>query len=357
MPLTAMDVKQAKPTSKPQKLTDSGGLYLLVQPNGSKYWRLDYRHSGKRKTLALGVYPDVTLAEARSARDDARKQLACGVDPSTTQTKKAIKQNHLAAITNSFSAIAKEYHTLKAPTWTAGHAKQWLGNMERFIYPELGVLPIQEIEPLQILKVLRSLEERGTFETRDRLGQSIGAVFKYAIATGRTKFNPASEIRTALAARPKEINFACISSDELPHFLHEVSEYEGKAKASPIAITALRLLMLTATRTSEVRFAQWKDFDLNAASWIIPEEQQGRKGKLGQRKAHSVPLSTQAVSSLRKLYPLTGHCDYVFPNRNDSARVISENTVLKIIEGIGYKGRMALLRSACAARRSPSIFC
>ena len=178
---------------------------------------------------------------------------------------------------------------------------------------------------------MRTVETNGTFETRDRLLQTISTVFKYAIATGRAKYNPA-EIRMALADRPKVEHFACIAPAELPEFLRAVSAYQVKEKVSPIAIAALRLLMLTTTRTSEVRFSKWADFDLDAGCWVIPAEQIGRKGKGDKRNPHAVPLCAQAVKILRELYPVTGQGEYVFPNRNSARRVISENTVLKIIE-------------------------
>ena len=228
----------------------------------------------------------------------------------------------------------------KSPTWTDGHAKQWLTNMERHALPVFGHCAIHEIEPLQVLEVLRNMETKGTFETRDRLGQSIGAVFKYAIVTGCAKYNPAADIRAALADSPKAKNFACLAPAELPDFLRALTAYQTRAHVSPIAVSATRLLMLTATRTSEVCFAQWKDFDLEAGVWVIPEEQIGRKGKQGKRKSHTVPLSSQAVAILRDLYPITGQGAQIFPNRNDATRVISENTVLKVIEGIGYRGKM-----------------
>jgi integrase len=192
---------------------------------------------------------------------------------------------------------------------------------------------------MEIVGIMRTVETNGTFETRDRLLQTINATFKYAIATGRAKYNPA-EIRMALADRPKVEHFACIAPAELPEFLRAVTAYQNLDKVSPIAIAALRLLMLTTTRTSEVRFSKWADFDLDAGCWIIPAEQIGRKGKGDKRNPHAVPLCAQAVKILRDLYPITGHGEYVFPNRNGTGRVISENTVLKIIETIGYKGKM-----------------
>lgn len=341
MALTELAVKKTKAADKPQKLADGGGMYLLIQTSGSKCWRMDYRFAGKRKTLAIGVYPGVSLSEARERREHARKLLANGADPSAI--KQAAKQENLRALQasaeNNFASLAAEFHKIKSPMWTPGHAKQWMGNLEKYALPVIGNRPIAEIEPMEVVGIMREIEASGTFETRDRLLQSISTVFKYAIATGRAKYNPA-EIRMALADRPRVEHFPCISTEEIPAFLRAVTAYQNMDKVSPIAIAALRLLMLTATRTSEVRYSKWKDFDLDAGCWVIPAEQVGRKGKGDKRKDHAVPLSTQAVSILRGLIPLTGQGEYVFPNRNSSGKVISENTVLKIIETIGYKGKM-----------------
>lgn len=338
MALTEMEVKKTKATDKPQKLSDGGGLFLLIQPNGGKYWRMAYRFAGKQKTLALGVYPDVSLAEARTRREDARKLLANDTDPG--EVKKETKRAIQAATANSFETLAREYHKMKSPMWTAGHAKQWLANMEAYAFPVIGLAQIDKIEPMEIIGILRGMEQAKTFETRDRLGQTMGAVFKYAIAMGLAKHNPAAEIRMALADRPKVAHFACIAPAEIPAFLRALRAYEERGKVSPIAISALRLMMLTATRTSEVRFSKWADFDLDAGAWIVPAEQTGRKGKGDKRRDHAVPLSTQAVEILRRLYPLTGQGVFVFPNRNTTGRVISENTALKIIEAVGYGGKM-----------------
>ncbi|MGC2459143.1 MAG: integrase arm-type DNA-binding domain-containing protein [Gallionellaceae bacterium] len=338
--LTEVAIKKAKPEAKPYKMADGGGMYLLVQPTGSKCWRLKYRIGGKEKTLAMGVYPDVKLSQARESRADARKLLANGGDPSAVKkSTRRTTQKLLQAESDTFTALAAELHKVKSPMWTPGHAKQWMGNLEKYALPVIGDCAITDIEPMEIVGIMRTVETNGTYETRDRLLQTISAVFKYAIATGRAKYNPA-EIRMALADRPKVEHFACIVPAELPEFLRAVSAYQVKDKVSPIAIAALRLLMLTTTRTSEVRFSKWADFDLDAGCWVIPEEQTGRKGKKGKRNPHAVPLCAQAVKILRDLYPVTGQGEYVFPNRNSSGRVISENTVLKIIEIIGYKGKM-----------------
>jgi integrase len=338
--LTEVAIKKAKPEAKAYKIADGGGMYLLVQPTGSKWWRLKYRFLGVEKLLSLGVYPDVTLSEARDRREQARKLLANDTDPSAIkQVAKQEKQKTLQVAANSFANLAAEFHKVKSPMWTAGHAKQWMGNLEKYALPIIGDRPITDIEPMELVGIMRTVETNGTFETRDRLLQTIGAVFKYAIATGRAKYNPA-EIRMALADRPKVEHFACIAPVELPEFLRAVSAYQIKEKVSPIAIAALRLLMLTTTRTSEVRFSKWADFDLDAGCWVIPAEQIGRKGKGDKRNPHAVPLCAQAVKILRDLYPVTGQSEYVFPNRNSTGRLISENTVLKIIETIGYKGKM-----------------
>jgi integrase len=339
--LTELAIKKAKPEAKDYKMADGGGLYLLVKATGSKCWRLKYRIGGKEKLLAIGVYPYVSLSQTRERREDARKLLANGGDPSAIKkaAKQAINRSLQVASEGSFATLAAELHKVKSPMWTAGHAKQWMGNLEKYALPVIGDRPITDIEPMELVGIMRTVETNGTFETRDRLLQTIGAVFKYAIATGRAKYNPA-EIRMALADRPKVEHFACIAPAELPEFLRAVSAYQVKEKVSPIAIAALRLLMLTTTRTSEVRFSKWADFDLDAGCWVIPAEQIGRKGKGDKRNPHAVPLCAQAVKILRDLYPVTGQSEYVFPNRNSTGRVISENTVLKIIETIGYKGKM-----------------
>ena len=336
MALSATAVSKAKATNKPQKLSDGGGMYLLVQPTGAKLWRMDYRFDGKRKTLALGIYPDVSLLDARERRDEARKLLANNTDPS--KIKKEEKRALQRALVNSFSSLAKELHNIKVPMWTEGHAKQWMVNMEKYAFPVIGDRPIAEIEPMELVGIMRDMEKQGTFETRDRLLQTISSTFKYAIAIGKAKYNPA-DIRLALTERPKVENFACITSEEIPAFLRAFDDYRERGKVSMIASAAFQLLLLTATRSSEMRFSKWSDIDLSTGCWIIPAEQTGRKGKHGKRKPHAVPLSDQAVTVLRELYPVTGHGEHVFPGRNGMGRVISENTVNKIIETMGYKGR------------------
>ncbi|CAG0994372.1 Prophage integrase IntA [Methylophilaceae bacterium] len=336
MKLTDTAVRKAKPnitpagkvTDKPYKMADGGGLYLQVQPGGGKWWRLKYRFGGKEKLLALGVYPDVTLADARARRDEARKVLANGGDPGAVkQTQK--KQARVAAA-NSFELIARELHALKSPIWSQSHADDWIKTLQREIFPRLGERPIAEIEAPDVLEAIRAIEGRGAYEIAARALQRVRAVCAYAIATGRARHNPAVEIKGALAPQPKVRHFAALTEKELPDFLRAVAAYP----AYPLTKAATRLLMLTFVRTGEVRGAKWCEFDCDAGLWVIPAE------RMKAREPHTVPLSRQALAVLAELRPLTGHGEHLFPGRNREGSIISENTVLKVIERLGYKGRM-----------------
>lgn len=332
MKLSEVAVRKAKPDAKPYKMADGGGMYLEVMPNGSKYWRLKYRFAGKEKRLALGVYPDITLAEARGRRDDARKLLANGSDPGAV--KQSQKRQAKVSAANSFEAIARELHALKSPIWTPHHATDWINTLKREVFPKFGHRPIVEVEAPDVLEILRAIEARGAFEVRGRVLQRVRAVFAYAIAKGFTRHNPAAELRGALAPRPKVQHFAALSEKELPEFLRALADCQKLARSSPIVFAATRLLAYTFVRTGEVRGAQWGEFDLDAGLWVIPAE------RMKARAPHTVPLSQQAVEVIRALQPLTGHLPTLFPSRNRDGGIISENTVLKVIERIGYKGRM-----------------
>lgn len=333
MKLTNTAIKKAKLEAKSYKLADGAGLFVLVQPNGAKYWRLKYRYAGKEKLLALGVYPDISLKDARARRDEARKLLANGSDPGAV--KQAQKRQAKILAGNSFEAIAREYHVLKSPMWSQHHATDWINTLEREVFPKFGHRPLTEIETPDVLDVLRALEARGTFEIRARVLQRVRAVFSFAIGSGRARLNPAAGIgREVLAPTPKVKHMAALEAKEMPDFLRALGEYQERARSSPIVFAATRLLMLTFVRTGEVRGAQWNEFDLDASLWVIPAE------RMKARQPHTVPLSRQAVEVIKALQPLTGHLPALFPNRNGNGAVISENTVLKVIENIGYKGRM-----------------
>ena len=328
MKLSDTAVRKAKPQAKPYKMADGGGMYLEVTPNGSKYWRLKYRYGGKEKRLAFGVYPDVTLADARTRREEARKLLANGADPGAV--KQTQKRQAKIAAANSFELIARELHAMKTPMWSTSHAADWIKTLEREIFPRFGDAPVSEIDAPTELDAIRAIEGRGAHEIAARALQRVRAVCAYAIATGRARHNPAAEIKGALAPQPKVKHFAALTEKELPDFLRAVAAYP----CYPLTKVATRLLMLTFVRTGEIRGAKWCEFDFDAGLWVIPAE------RMKAREPHTVPLSRQAVEALKELRPLTGHGEHLFPSRTGDGKVISENTVLKVIERLGYKGRM-----------------
>jgi len=332
MKLSDPKVKKAKPEAKPYKLADGGGMYLEVMPTGSKYWRLKYRYAGKEKRLALDVYPAVTLAHARTRRDDARKLLANGVDPGEIkQTQK--KQNQIA-IENSFEAIAREWHALNTPRWTANHAYDVLRSLEKEVFPAFGDAPISGIDAPTVLDAIRKIEGRKAFDVAGRVLQRVRVVFAYAIASGRTRHNPAAEIIGALAPRPKKKHYPAIKTHEMPDLLHALADYWERDKASPLARIATRLLSLTFVRTGELRGAKWSEFDFEKMLWTIPAE------RMKAREPHTVPLSRQAVEALAELHPLTGHGALLFPSRSGEGKTMSDNTINMAIKRAGYAGRM-----------------
>ncbi len=333
MKLTDTAVRKAKPEAKPYKMADGGGLFLLVQPNGGKWWRLKYRFGGKEKLLSFGTYPDLSLADARGRRDEARKLLANDADPGAI--KQAQKKQVKVESANSFEAIAREYHALKTPMWSSLHVANWINILEREVFPKFGHRPVTEIETPDVLDILRAIEARGTLEVRSRVLQRVRTVFSFAIGSGRARYNPAAGIgREVLAPAPKVKHMPALESSEMPEFLRALALYQERASASPIVFAATRLLAYTFVRTGEVRFAKWDEFDLDAGLWLIPAE------RMKARQPLTVPLSRQAVAIVQALQPLTGHLPVLFPNRNGNGDVISENTVLKVIERLGYKGRM-----------------
>ncbi|MHA7844724.1 tyrosine-type recombinase/integrase [Serratia sp. D1N4] len=327
MPLTDIKVKTAKPMEKAYKLADGGGMYLLVKPNGSKYWRLKYRFAGKEKMLSIGVYPDVSLADAREKRKEARKTLASGGDPG--EVKKAEKLSQKLSIANTFEAIAREWHQHKADRWSLRYREEIIDTFEKDIFPHIGKRPIAEIKPMELLETLRRMEKRGALEKMRKVRQRCGEVFRYAIVTGRAEYNPAPDLATALAT-PKKTNFPFLSVEELPHFLRDLAGYTG----SIITKTATQIIMLTAVRTQELRFARWQDIDFEKRLWEIPPE------VMKMKRPHIVPLSEQVVNLFLSLKPITGAYPLVFIGRNDRTKPISKESVNQVIELLGYKGRL-----------------
>ena len=332
MKLTDPKVKKAKPEAKPYKMADGGGMYLEVMPNGSKYWRLKYRYAGKEKRLALGVYPAVTLAHARTRRDDARKLLANGVDPG--EVKQTQKKQNKIAIENSFEAIAREWHALNTPRWTANHAYDVLRSLEKEVFPAFGDAPISGIDAPTVLDAIRKIEGRKAFDVAGRVLQRVRVVFAYAIASGRARHNPAAEIIGALAPHPKKKHYPSVKPQELPDLLQALADYWERDKASPLARIATRLLSLTFVRTGELRGAKWSEFDFEKMLWTIPAE------RMKAREPHTVPLSQQAVEALEELHPLTGHSALLFPSRSGEGKTMSDNTINMAIKRAGYGGKM-----------------
>uniref|UniRef100_UPI003F61BABB tyrosine-type recombinase/integrase n=1 Tax=Erwinia sp. V71 TaxID=3369424 RepID=UPI003F61BABB len=309
MKLNARQAESAKGKDKPYKLADGGGLYLLVNPNGAKYWRLKYRVAGKEKLLAVGVYPDVPLADARRRRDDAKKILAAGGDPG--QEKQAEKQAKVLAVQNSFEAIATEWHDHKKGNWSEGYASDILEYLSKDIFPFIGKRAINDIKPAEMLAVLRKMEQRGVLDKLKKTRQACRQIFTYAVITGRAENNPVTDLAGALKA-PKQKHFPHLNLEQIPDFLKALSDYSG----SMVTRSATSLLMLTGLRTIELRASEWADIDLDKGIWQIPAE------RMKMRRPHVVPLSNQVKALLEEIHRLTGRGKYVFPGRNDGKRLI-----------------------------------
>jgi len=319
-------VDTSKAKDKAYKLSDGGGLYLLVNTNGSRYWRLKYRVAGKEKLLALGVYPDVSLADARAKRDEAKRTLAAGGDPG--EVKQTEKQAKILAVSNSFEALAIEWHEHKRPNWSQGYASDILEYLQKDVFPFIGKRAIAEIKAAEMLLVLRKMEQRGVLDKLKKTRQACRQIFTYAIITGRAEHNPVTDLAGALKA-PKQKHFPHLLIEQIGGFLRALSEYTG----SKVTQNATRLLMLTGTRTIELRAAEWAEFDLEKGIWQIPAE------RMKMRRPHVVPLSLQAKSLLEEVHQLTGRGRFVFPGRNDAGKTMSEASINQVIKRIGYDGQ------------------
>ncbi|WP_438860007.1 tyrosine-type recombinase/integrase [Achromobacter spanius] len=321
MPLSDTACRQAKPADKPYKLSDGGGLYLLINKIG-KYWRWDYRHTGKRKTLAVGVYPDTGLAKARERHQDARKLLAEGIDPSAQ--RKADKQATALAAAHSFEAIAREWFAKQATQWAESHSDKVMARLERDLFPWLGPRPILEITAPELLKCLTRIEQRGAIETAHRALQNFGQVARYAVQTGRAERDVSHDLRGALTPwRPVQYAHV-VEPEQIAVQLRKIYECAG---TFPV-ICALRLVPMLFARTGELRHMRWADINLDAGQWCYTVSKTGRQ--------HIASLSSQAVEILRELQPLTGHHEYVFPGSGkDRDQPISSNAILQALRRAG----------------------
>ena len=328
MALTDTAIRNAKPQVKSIKLSDADGLYLLLNPNRSKWWRLDYRFEGKRKTLSMGVYPDVSLKLARERCREARSLLAVGTDPG--EQRKAERQAKSEAGSNTFEALAREWMATRGKEWTESYASKTKSALERNAFPAIGRKPITEITAPDVLAMLRAIESRGIVDMAHRIQQHCGAIFRYAIATGRAINDPVPSLKGALSTVRQEHYAALTDPVEFAQLLRDIEGYRGEATTK----AAMQLLALTFQRTKEVRFAEWAQFDLEAALWRIPAE------IMKMREAHIVPLSTQAIEVLKRMQAITGGGRLVLPSSTSRERPISENTVVYALARMGYKGRM-----------------
>jgi len=323
MPLTDTAIRNAKPREKQYKLYDKRGLYLLVRTSG-KYFRFDYRFLGKRKTMALGVYPDVPLADARQARDDAYKLLKKDIDPS--QRKQENKAMMKEMVENNFEAIAREWLKKQAHVWSKAHLSRVTGRLKLNIFPFLGKRPVKLITAPELLKVLQKIESRGAFDTAHRVKQICGQVFRYAIATGRGDRDPSADLRGALTPVKSKSMAAITDPKKIGGLLRAIDGYEGHITTK----CALQLAPLVFVRPGELRHAEWTEIDLDNAEWKIPAH------KMKMRSPHIVPLSKQAINILKKIEPVTGDGEYVFPSLRSAQRAMSNNTVLAALRRMGY---------------------
>lgn len=320
--LTDTACKKAKPTGKRSRLYDTGGMYLEIAPAGGKWWRLKYRIAGKEKLLSLGTYPGVTLAEAREKRDEARKLLRDGIDPSAQ--RKVLRASRVDSATNTLNAIAEEWLARFEGTWAPSHTRGVKGRLQHDVYPWLGGRPIAEITPPEVLAVLRRIEGRGRLETAHRVRTHLGMVFRFAIATGRAERDPTADLRGALPASKSEHMAAVTDPAKLADLLRVIWGYK---EGTPVVAAALKLAPMLFVRPGELRNAKWADIDLAKAEWRFVASK--------TKQPHIVPLAKQAVAILKELRPLTGLCPFVFPSQRSRERPMSDAAVNAALRRMG----------------------
>jgi integrase len=329
MPLTDIAVKKAKPTLKAYRLADSGSLFLFVTPAGGKSWRWKYLVDGKQKLMTFGLYPDVSLAQARELRDAARRQKNKGVDPMAE--RKTVKLVRRVASENSFATVGKAWFTQWKDDRNGRHADYTLRRLETNVFPEIGARPVSDIQTLELVAMTKKIADRGALDIAKRSFQTCSQIFRYAIAHGLATRNPAADIRPCdiLVSRQKS-NHARIDANELPELLRHIEAYQGAATTR----LAMKLMALTFVRTSELIGAHWVEFDFEGAQWRIPAH------RMKMKTEHIVPLAPQAVEVLQTLRIASGHSRLLFPGERDREKPMSNNTILSALKRMGYQGRM-----------------
>ncbi|WP_263064397.1 tyrosine-type recombinase/integrase [Dickeya dadantii] len=332
MALTDIKVRTAKPLDKQYKLTDGNGMHLLVHPNGSKYWRLQYRFGGKQKMLALGVYPDVSLADARARRDEARKLLANGTDPGDKKKSDKIEQSE--ALT--FKEVAIEWHSTNKK-WSQEHSQRVLKSLEDNLFPAIGKRNIAELKTRDLLAPIKAVEQSGRLEVASRLQQRTTAIMRYAVQSGLIDYNPAQEMAGAVASSNRQHRPA-LDLKHTPELLRRIDNYTGR----PLTRLAVELTLLIFIRSSELRFARWSEIDFDTAMWTIPPEREPIDGVKHShrgskmRTPHLVPLSRQALATLKQIQQFSGDHELIFIGDHDPRKPMSENTVNKALRVMGY---------------------
>lgn len=325
MKLTDIQIKRIKPTTTPYKVSDGGGLFLWVTPSGGKSWRWTYRHEGKSKLMTFGKYPDVALSLARERHSEARKLLATGTDPmAERKAEKAASENSFESVTRLWLAHWQDGKSLR-------HVDYVKRRMEADILPCLGARPIAAIEAPELVAMTQTIAQRGARDIAKRALETTGQVFRFAIAHGYTTRNPASEIRPSdILKSNRKVNYARVDARELPELLRAIEVYQG----THVTRFALKLMALTFVRTSELIGARWAEFDTENARWDLPAD------RMKMRTPHIVPLSRQTLDVLATLRTLTGESEWLFPGDRNAKKSMSNNTILKALERMGYKGRM-----------------
>lgn len=327
--LTDTKIKNAKAREKSYRLTDGLGLHLLVHKNGSKLWQVRYRYENLEKTASLGPYPLVSLAEARVKRDELKKLLLEGKNPA--QVKRLEETQKHAEAASKFQAVSEQWYSQWSKVRSPRHAGYVKRRLESDVFPDIGELPISALRPLDVVRIVKKIDARGATDIAKRAFQMIGAICRYAVAHGMIERDPTQDVRPSdilVAKRPT--NYARIDASELPDLMHAIEGYSGASTTR----LSLRLLALTFVRTSELIAARWDEIHFEEANWRIPAE------RMKMRSPHVVPLSRQALEALRTLHLLTGHSKLLFPGERDRARPMSNNTILKALERLGFKGRM-----------------
>ncbi len=322
MPLTDTRIRNAKPTEKPYKLADGGGLYIEIKPNGSKLWRLRYRLARKENLFSLGEYPLVGLADARAGRDAAKKLIRDGIHPSHHRKLARVRQAHEHA--NTFEAVAREWMAHHAEHWTAKTLQQRQRVLEHDVFAAFGSLPVRQVTPAHVLSVVKKIEKRAP-AMAVVANQAIGGVCRYAMATLRADSDPTPPLRGSLRPKPVE-HHKPLTRGEIPGFIRALEAYPGYFSNK----TALHLTLLTLVRSTEMLEARWSEFDLEAALWRIPAE------RMKMREPHTLPLSRQALTLLKNLQAVTGNGEYLFPNRSNLSKPVSRGVLWKAVASMGY---------------------